>query len=427
LFLPPPKKPKVECQGRMRACAVVAFAFAPPPACGFFSRPRVVCSRRRAPPLQTVVHVSEDDDGGEGWDESDDDVWGDDAAAGITEGLGFTLAPLVEGGEGEDVELDGEATPPRIVWDPAVVDYFWSDSDPDAESEEASSKARVANMAGWPVLHLRGLLSREALAEAQANLKVLARSALTSPIEQFGGGSEGGEGGELVRTSRVANISPGGAPKREYGSGGAPGWVRQARKADPGAAAAADGLREAVLKRLPPPLRQTGEAGGGPGHAFGHPFEDGSLVLYDRPGDFYGVHHDSWSPGARMFPAQRAFTVLVYLVSPADELGTDLLAGSPCGGGTEFPNLLGKEGGAPLVLRPAAGDAIVWPNFDRDGSYSELPLHRALAIEAAAEADTEADTEAGAAQDPAPDREGATFRKAVLNLWFEAQCLIEKS
>ena len=66
-----------------------------------------------------------------------------------------------------------------------------------------------------------------------------------------------------------------------------------------------------------------------------------------------------------MFPAQRAFTVLVYLVSPADELGTDLLAGSPCGGGTEFPNLLGKEGGAPLVLRPAAGDAIVWPNFDR--------------------------------------------------------------
>ena len=86
----------------------------------------------------------------------------------------------------------------------------------------------------------------------------------------------------------------------------------------------------------------------------------------------------------------RAFTVLVYLVSPEGDEGD---AGS---GGTRFLLLLDGERGSPITLRPAAGDALVWPNFDRDGGYSRAPLHEALAL-------------------------GVGQRKVVANMWFEGR------
>ena len=79
---------------------------------------------------------------------------------------------------------------------------------------------------------------------------------------------------------------------------------------------------------------------------------------------------------------QRAYTVLVYLKSPDGP--------SHCGG-TEFTRLTGlgqpgrgggeeegaggaeregrkhKEARKGLVVKPRAGDALIWPNFDIDG------------------------------------------------------------
>ena len=75
--------------------------------------------------------------------------------------------------------------------------------------------------------------------------------------------------------------------------------------------------------------------------------------------DFYAEHHDSWWPGGAKFEIQRAVTVLFYLESPSDHQ-----ADEGAGGGTEFPGL-GTNENEPLVVRPPAGDILVWPNFDK--------------------------------------------------------------
>lgn len=107
-----------------------------------------------------------------------------------------------------------------------------------------------------------------------------------------------------------------------------------------------------------------------------------------------------WFTGDPTDVTHRAFTVLVYLVSP-EGMGMGEREGDAGdhdaeSGGTRFPLLLDGEGGSPITLRPAAGDALVWPNFDRNGGYSRAPLHEALAL-------------------------GAGQRKVVANMWFEGR------
>lgn len=143
-------------------------------------------------------------------------------------------------------------------------------------------------------------------------------------------------------------------------------------------------LQEMIVPRLPPAL----------GGFANHPYEDGSIVYYRSGGpvlDFYHEHHDSYDRDEALRERQRAYTVLLYLVSPS---------GSPTHGGTEFTRLTplfskttetmegenhtlsGKRQRRRkgLVLKPRAGDALIWPNFDREGRPHMLSHHCALPL-----------------------------------------------
>lgn len=157
-----------------------------------------------------------------------------------------------------------------------------------------------------------------------------------------------------------------------------------------------------------------------------HPYEDGSVVYYPASGDdFYDTHHDSYDPRDPPRKQHRAYTILLYLHTPT---------GVPLLGGTEFPRLYpmllpsqinGKrecndaeddDKGAfkeakrqkqtrGLVMKPKAGDALVWPNFDRNGKPCMDSIHRALSL----------------SEETQKRRKGHNIGKVVVNLWFEGR------
>jgi hypothetical protein len=151
-----------------------------------------------------------------------------------------------------------------------------------------------------------------------------------------------------------------------------------------------------------------------------HPYEDGSVVYYRRTeGDFYDEHHDSYSPGETPRDRQRAYTILVYLRTPP---------GPPSVGGTEFTRLTfsddienvacaasRKDGTRGLIVKPSAGDALVWPNFDRDGNPYKDSVHRALPITTLPAARKK--SKGSVAQIGKTEEDG--IGKVVVNLWFE--------
>jgi len=314
------------------------------------------------------------DEWGDGDEEDDDESdWGDDAAASILSKLGFDVVspddPLAFKSDLADIEC----SPPCIKWDEALAEYLWE------------HEARVFNEENWPVLHFPGLLQSEALSEAQACISTLVGSGAPQSIEQ-------NDGPTAIRRSRVVNLSPGGVPGRYYGSGG----FEQPFEGDH-ERGSAEKLREIILNCLPLKLQTALEGSA-------HAFEDSSLVLYDKPADFYAEHHDSWWPGSPHHSVQRSFTILAYPLSPADtaaggEGGVDCSASE--GGGTEFTNLKAADG-QPLVLRPPPGGVLMWPNFDRNGNWSSLAYHRAVAV-------AKKHFKEGSSSPP----------KAVVNVWFE--------
>lgn len=144
-----------------------------------------------------------------------------------------------------------------------------------------------------------------------------------------------------------------------------------------------------------------------------HPYEDGSIVYYRANGnDFYHTHHDSYDPDDPLYVRrkQRAYTILLYLRVPS---------GSERVGGTEFPRLLtvkSKQSKDPignvLVIKPKAGDAIVFPNFDFDGRPYLDSIHGALPI-------PKADRSRRGRDDCCNDNDTDEVSKIVINLWFE--------
>jgi hypothetical protein len=318
--------------------------------------------------------------------EVDEGDWSNAAAASILSRLGFEVVPSSDpaalkaqdieededdnGGDDDDGELNNNI-PPSIVWDDEVAEYLWS------------HETRVSNAENWPVLHFEKMLHGQTLQEARDCVTFLAQSSAALSIEQ-------NEGSAAIRRSRVVNLSPGGVPGRNYFSGASvQPFVSDHERA------ATEKLRELVLRSLPLPLQAALDGSA-------HACEDCSLVLYDQPADFFAEHHDSWWPGSPAHAVQRSFTILVYLFSPTHNLQEGAAKNKVTeGGGTEFTNLRTTDG-SPLVLRPPAGDVIMWPNFDRNGNWSSLAFHRAVAV-----AKRHFDEASGLPP------------KAVVNLWFK--------
>jgi len=136
-----------------------------------------------------------------------------------------------------------------------------------------------------------------------------------------------------------------------------------------------------------------------------HPYEDGSIVYYRATGnDFYDTHHDSYDPNEPPRTHQRAYTILLYLRVPL---------GSPTNGGTEFPRLtLSSSSNKAVVVKPIAGDALLWPNFNIEGNPCMQSVHRALPMQTA-------NNKYHKHQDDSNDHD--EMSKIVINLWFEGR------
>lgn len=247
------------------------------------------------------------------------------------------------------------------VGPPSIV---WGDSTrkllwPEAAAEKLGWAERVPNDQGFPLFLIEGLLAEEDLSDAVDLADSLWRGEQAQAIEQFGRGET--VSFDLAAKARRQVI------RRSQVARLPPTFLPTSPEQKR--------LQRLLFEALPEEL----SLGGAP-----HPYEDGSVVAYSA-GDFYAEHHDSWNPGDAWRRRPRAFTALVYL-APAP-------AGA--GGGTEFTRL--TRGGKPLVMQPREGDALVWPNFSPDGKWCEDSLHRAVPVK------------------------GATARKVVANLWWEAQ------
>jgi hypothetical protein len=177
-------------------------------------------------------------------------------------------------------------------------------------------------------------------------------------------------------------------------------------------------LLDVILSNLPVEL-VGGHGGDVDGLRHYHPYEDGSVVYYRKAeGDFYDEHHDSFSPGETPRDRQRAYTILIYLRTPP---------GPPSIGGTEFTRLTltddnenvgcveRRKDGRGLFVKPRAGDALVWPNFDRDGKPYMDSVHRAVPVAALPTSRKEARGSGAQVGNAEEDRIG----KVVVNLWFE--------
>lgn len=175
-----------------------------------------------------------------------------------------------------------------------------------------------------------------------------------------------------------------------------------------------DEIRDIMLSAVPKELQ-----------AEAQPYSDGSIVFYRPHDDFYDVHHDSWSPGDPIDTDHRAYTLLVYLRTPS--------YGTAANGGTEFIHIRDGKGlpNHPLTFRPTAGDALLWPNFNREGFYSNVSEHRALPVSTSMPLEDGRRFERGLGGDMQGrnngdtglgDKEEVTLNehdpKLVLNMWF---------
>lgn len=258
--------------------------------------------------------------------------------------------------------------PPVISWGSEMERFFWPNTTPGDENTKAY---HIANKESFPLVLIPGALSGEYLAQALAlttndirELEELEQHEMISDNKRV----------HTLRRSLVSQLSTG------------------------------DELLDGILSQLPTEIEDGL-----------HPYEDGSVVYY-RAGDFYDEHHDSYSPRDESHRlCQRAYTVLLYLRTPP---------GPPSIGGTEFTRITPlpasesnvkqdscierKEGGSSsgLIVKPSAGDLLIWPNFDRDGYPYKESLHRALPVQVASSAN------GSVTQD-------SEIAKVVVNLWFE--------
>jgi hypothetical protein len=286
---------------------------------------------------------------------------------------------------------DTDHAVPVISWGSGVERFFWGDSSEAIPSGGFRSTTKmimhqIRNKESFPLVHLRGALSAKSLAWA-LSLTADENSVVSDAeeIEQH----ERLVGGRVraLRRSLVSQLDPKGE------------------------------LLDGILSNLPVAL--VGGHGGDSEDIHDHPYEDGSVVYYRRTeDDFYEEHHDSYSPGETLRDRQRAYTILIYLRTPS---------GPPSVGGTEFTRLTltddnenvacaarGK-GGRGLIVKPSAGDALIWPNFDREGKPYKDSVHRALPVSAPSRARKESRSSAPQIGNKKADEIG----KVVLNLWFE--------
>jgi hypothetical protein len=288
---------------------------------------------------------------------------------------------------------DTEHAVPFISWGSSMERFFWPSSEnPKAEAfpsaRHSTSKMeihRITNKESFPLVLLRRLLSAESLAwvlslttdDISANSNSIVSDAEEMEQHELIGGRV-----RTLRRSLVSQLDPEGE------------------------------LLDRILSNFPVEL-VGGHGGDVDELRHHHPYEDGSVVYYRKAeGDFYNEHHDSFSLGETPRDRQRAYTILIYLRTPP---------GPPSIGGTEFTRLTltddnenvgcaeRRKGGRGLVVKPRAGDALVWPNFDRDGKPYKDSVHRALPLAAVPTAQKEASGSG------AQDRIG----KVVVNLWFE--------
>lgn len=153
-----------------------------------------------------------------------------------------------------------------------------------------------------------------------------------------------------------------------------------------------------------------------------HPYEDGSIVYYRATGnDFYKTHHDSYDPEDPPRRHQRAYTILLYLRVPDGSLKV---------GGTEFPRLTKRshlhskesdsgntDSNEAIVVKPRAGDAICWPNFDLAGKPYMDSIHGALPIPK--ERRGKVGNIQGSGDSYTAGHHKKDLSKIVVNLWFE--------
>jgi hypothetical protein len=287
--------------------------------------------------------------------------------------------------------------PPVIQWSSDMEEFFWptttstGEGNPNAKAHSEGNPStsnmrvhRIANKQSFPLVLLQGVLSAESVDEA---LSLCENGVVAEEMEQH----------ELVC-----------------------GNVRTLRRSLVSRLDAKGELLQEILSHLPAELVAGYHMGGqgreGSYHP-AHPYEDGSVVYYrTAKGDFYDEHHDSFSPGDAPRERQRAYTVLLYLRAPP---------GPPSIGGTEFTRLTLTDGsltcvdtsnsGTGLLVKPSAGDALVWPNFDRNGRPYQDSLHRALPVAAPSRGHKGVKLPVVQADSVEQDRIG----KVVVNLWFE--------
>jgi hypothetical protein len=311
--------------------------------------------------------------------------------------IGLNIAPkgstkknTMNGGKKKEhkqvIVKDLDHAVPVISWGRGMKRFFWGESSQSIPSEGLRSSPKmtmhqIGNKESFPLVLLRGALSSESLAWAlslTADGNSVSDAEEIEQHEQLAGGRV-----RALRRSLVSQLDPKGE------------------------------LLDGILSNLPVAL-----VGG-----HDHPYEDGSIVYYRRrEDDFYDEHHDSYAPGETPRDRQRAYTILIYLRTPS---------GPPSVGGTEFTRLTlrddddndnenvacaaGRKGGKGLVVKPSAGDALVWPNFDRDGNPYKDSVHRALPVTALPTARKE--SRDSAAQIGNTEEDG--IGKVVVNLWFE--------
>jgi hypothetical protein len=287
----------------------------------------------------------------------------------------------------------GKNAVPLISWGSGMDRFFWGESSEALPSGGLRSTTKMTmhqinNKESFPLVLLRGALSSESLALALS---------LTAD-----GNSVVSDAEEIEQHERLVG-----------------GRVRALRRSLVSQLDQQGELLDAILSNLPVTLVGGGHGGRDSEDIRDHPYEDGSVVYYRRTeGDFYDEHHDSYSPGETPRDRQRAYTILIYLRTPP---------GPPSVGGTEFTRLTltddnenvacaaSRKDGRGLLVKPSAGDALVWPNFDRDGNPYKDSVHRALPVSDLPTAHKE--SRGSAAQIDSMEEDG--IDKVVVNLWFE--------
>jgi len=265
--------------------------------------------------------------------------------------------------------------PPIIEWGESAKDFFWGSS-----NKRNPNIQLLENDQGFPLYRIQNVVSQrlQSLLLLHDNDYV----ELMEQHEMIGGKSR------TLRRCLVARLPPHSSTNNNKKK---KKKIQRDRE-----------IMDLILPGLPPELVE----GIMDPTSSSHPYEDGSIVYYRRHyDDFYNVHHDSFAPGEPLRPKQRAYTILIYLRAP-DCSG---------GGGTEFPRLSTPTTKS-LLVQPREGDALIWPNFDQDGTPYLDSVHRALPLDTTSDATTMND------DDDLNSISGKDeFGKIVINLWFEGR------